>query len=260
MKSLKQILLLTLCLLLAIPNLWAEEKKPGVKSFFAAEVNFGASTRKETRSSYAYYYVLPEVEAKLSYKTVVYGFNFAGGIEFSHYLKVGLGTGYSFYKQDDNSFGYVSRSNTFPYHPHYLTPKSLITHRIPIYLYLRSDFFDKKVSPFIDLKVGNNFLITKDIIIIDGDYYLHQTNRIIEELPEKEKNYGKFRLKNGLFVASNFGVAIKINHKNAINTSIGYQSVSRKHDLLDYANGKKYIKTGYTITDHQFLFNIGITF
>jgi len=184
-----------------------------------------------------------------------------GGIELKHYFKVGLGAGYSYYKQEDNGFTYSSYGGNYTYD---LTPESVITHRIPLYLYLRSDFLDKKISPFIDFKIGNNFLITKEIVNVVTYYHSNQTpmmKGIYGDEPKGE-NVGDFRLKNGLFVATNVGVAFKVNHRNAINISAGYQSVSRNHDMFwSYAYDlKKHVKTGYTIIDHQFLFNLGISF
>jgi len=189
-------------------------------------------------------------EAKLSYKTLVYGGNFMGGIELQHYFKVGLGLGYSYYKQKDNTVPYIS--------DYILYPDSIITHKIPLFLYLRSDFLDKKVSPYIDFKIGNNFLITKETVnVID-----YAENPV-------SFGYGNFRLKNGLFLASNIGVSLKTNSKTAINISVGYQYISRNYDLLsnvfknyeyDDKKNERHVKTGYIIVDHQLLFNVGVSF
>jgi len=257
MTSLKQILLLSLCTLLVFPSLWAEEKKSGVKSFYNVEANIGISTRREiSRHQEHYYnhsYHVIDDEAKLIYKTLVYGCNFKGGIEFRHYFKLGLGIGYSYYKQEDNSLPYYffEPGIKFYYYPHFplITPKSITTHNIPLYLYVRSDFFDKDISPFIDFKIGNNFLVTKETVDI-----------LNNEFMPMGYNIGDFRLKNGLYLATNIGVCFKLNNRSALNLSIGYQSVSRKHDLWNNYGSNNNFKTGYTVTDHQFLFNLGITF
>ncbi|MCL2041459.1 MAG: hypothetical protein FWG84_05395 [Bacteroidales bacterium] len=245
MNVFKKTILLFLCSLVATPWLMAQEKKP-IKHFYAVEANLGISMRKEASWEGQPDYSFSD-DAKLSYKALVYGCNFMGGVELKHYFKVGLGIGYSYYKQEDNRFFY----RIYDQYVYYLTPESVTTHRIPLYLYLRSDFLDQKKSPFIDFKIGNNFLITKEII--------NFSNWVI-----KGDNYGKVKLKNGLFVAANVGVAFKGDNRNAINISVGYQSVSKNYDFWNYAHGidsdKEYIKTGYTVIDHQFLFNLGISF
>ena len=175
-------------------------------------------------------------EAKLSYKTLVYGGNFMGGIELQHYFKVGLGLSYLYYKQYDSSEPSFFRGMPF----------SSTTHGIPLFLHLRSNFLDKKISPYMDLKVGNNFLITKEeVILFPG-----------------ETTFGKFRLKNGLYLASNIGIAFKATSNNTINISVGYQYVSRNHDTpYNFGwRGEEYYKTGHIIVDHQFLFNVGVSF
>ena len=240
MNNFKKTILLFLCSLVATPWLMAQEKK-AIKPFYAVEANLGISTRQEVDLYNPYFMPISDNGAKLSYKTLVYGCNFMGGIELKHYFKVGLGLGYSYYKQDGNGLPY-----TYNYHE-VLYPESVTTHRIPLYLYIRSDFLDKKISPFMDFKIGNNFLITKEIINIYGGSYSITVD-------------DKFRLKNGLFVAANIGVAFKVSHRNTVNISVGYQSVSRGHNLWTDDYRGEYFKTGYTIIDHQFLFNLGISF
>ena len=250
MNNFKKTILLFLCSLVATPWLMAKEKK-AIKPFYAVEANLGISMRKEASWEALPHYTFISDDAKLSYKTLVYGGNFMGGIELKHYFKVGLGIGYSYYKQEDNGLPrlFYMRDNDY-----IITPKSTVTHRIPLYLYIRSDLLDKKISPFMDFKIGNNFLITKEIVNFEMYQY---------KAPKGE-NLGNFRLKNGLFMAANVGVAFKGNHRNAINISAGYQSVSRNHDLWNVIRAfdaeKEYIETGYTIIDHQFLFNLGISF
>ena len=209
-----------------------EKKKSNVKPFYSVDANFGLSMRREVLD-------MQDYDARLSFKSLVYGGNFIKGVELKHYFKVGLGIGYLYYKQKDTSLAYFTIYN--------LHRDSTITHGIPLFLYLRSDFLDKKISPYIDFKIGNNFLVTKETetILILGDV-MH--------------NYGKYRLKNGLFLASNVGITFKINPKTAIDASMGYRCLSRSYDMLFYFNGQPYRKTGYTIADHQFLLNIGMSF
>jgi hypothetical protein len=108
----------------------------------------------------------------------------------------------------------------------------------------------------MDLKIGSNFLITKETI----DYGV--LNHPIVPLVE---NFGTFKLKNGLFLASNIGVAFKTNSKATINLSLGYQYVSRNYDMpysgdfiSPYAKDAeiKYAKTGNITADHQFLLGV----
>ena len=108
---------------------------------------------------------------------------------------------------------------------------------------------------YIDLKIGNNFLITKETVDLrDIDAFLYRIE------------YGEFRLKNGLFLASNIGVAFKIEPKATLNVSVGYRYVSRNYDLMniipiDQFNEKiEYKKTGYITVDHQFVLNLGVSF
>ena len=244
MNNFKKTILLFLCSLVATPWIMAQEKKP-MKHFYAVEANLGISMRKEASWEGLSHYTFISDDAKLSYKTLVYGCNFMGGIELKHYFKVGLGIGYSYYEQEDKGLPRLVYFGD----DYIITPESTITQRIPLYLYFRSDFLDKKISPFIDFKIGNNFLITKEIVNMAQYQY---------KAP-KGANYGEVRLKNGLFMAANVGVAFKINHRNALNISVGYQSVSREHDLANVGL-EEYIETGYTIIDHQFLFNLGISF
>ena len=115
------------------------------------------------------------------------------------------------------------------------------------------------------LKTGNNFPINKgtaDIIDHMGD--------IIVPAYELQSH-----LNNGLYLASNIGTSIKTNSKVIINTSIGYQYVSSSMNaiipaiyksiyrnyyyFLDYKKDE-FVQTGYTIIDHQFLVNVGISF
>ena len=254
MKKVKKIVLLFFCLWAIIPNGMSQsiadlDKKTSFKSFYLIEANFGISTKEEMSwTEYQFYqFYINDDNAKLSYKTLVYGASFIKGVELQHYFKAGLGLSYSYYKQKDKTVPYFSNNIIYP--------NSIITHKIPLFLYLRSDFFDKKVSPYIDFKIGNNFLYMKesvDIIETDGCFVASE--------------YGKFRLKNGLFFASNIGVCLEIDSKTALNISAGYQYVSRSYDLFDYVplylnkKGDKYIKTGYIVVDHQFLLNVGVSF
>jgi len=238
-----------------------KERRMARRKFYSIEANFGASARSEftiTNIDYENFRYSTNFDgAKISYKTLVYGCNFMGGIRFrgfypTHFLKLGLGGGYLYYKQKDGSLPYMSSFSMYP--------NSVITHGIPLFLYLRNDFPLKIVVPYIDFKIGNNFLITKETVNM-RDYAGNSVTF----------DYGKFRLKNGLYLASNIGVAYSISPKNAINLSVGYQYVSRNCDLYydkihtppsmyHLPEQKEYIKTGYTVTDHQFMFNVGISF
>jgi len=219
------------------------KKKKSIKPFYSIDANIGISTCMD-----AYYlssihgYGFQKKDAKLSYKSMVYGVNFAGGIELAHYLKVGLGLGYLFYKQTDNGF---------PFN-YIVIPNSATTHGLPLFLYFRSDFLDKKTSPYLDFKIGNNFLVTKetvDIILYDGSV---------------ARDIGNFKLKNGLFLVSNIGVAFKVKNKTTLNLSVGYRYVSRGHDylhsLLSLSGKEEYRKTGYITADHQFIVSFGVSF
>ena len=221
----------------------SEKKNLPIKPYYAIEANFGISAMNKRE------FVSERVfESKFSYQTLVYGVNFVGGIELTHYFKVGLGIGYFYYKQQDQRT---------PYSVIHL-PNSMTTHGIPLFVYLRSDFLDRKISPYMDIKIGNNFLITKETI--DYGVFNHPVLPFIE-------NFGTFKLKNGLFLASKIGVAFKTNSKATINVSVGYQYVSRTYDM-PYGgatpiipNDKiKYAKTGNITVDHQFLLGVGVSF
>ncbi|MCL2290371.1 MAG: hypothetical protein FWC34_06670 [Bacteroidetes bacterium] len=221
-----------------------EKKKSSIKPFYSVEVNFGISTCKEVDyTTYSYHIFIANGNAKLAYQTLVYGASFVGGIELAHYFKVGLGLGYLYYKQNDNRIPYSYQ----------LLPNSIITHGLPLFLYLRSDFLDKKISPYMDLKIGNNFLITKETL----DLYDAMVMLLVDD-------YGEFRLKNGLFLASNIGMAFKIKTKSIINVSVGYRYISRSYDMLYYIDPifdkQEYQKTEFITVDHQFLLNVGISF
>jgi len=231
-------LTLIFSLFVCIPFGLSQNKNPNKKKpFYAVEANFGVSTYKE-RAYTIHSYGVQFKDEMLSYPAFVYGTNFSAGIELTHYFKVGLGLGYLYYKQKDNRL---------PYH-FSIIPDSMTTHGIPLFLYLRSDFLDKKISPYIDFKIGNNFLITKESAII-FDYYVRS-------------GFGEFRLKNGLFLSSNFGIAFKTKHKTTMNVSVGYRYVSREHDFLSpvEARVRGYIRTGYITADHQFVINLGVSF
>jgi len=235
----------------------SEKKKLSLKPFYTVEANFGISTCMDVKYSYSHsniiYMVKEDATAKLKYKTLVYGISFVGGIEFAHFFKAGLGLGYLYYKQRDYSLPHVLHywlPETYPY--------GRTTHGIPLFLNLRSDFLDKKTTPFLEFKIGNNFLVTKETVYVyNKDGYLSVSN------------YGKFRLKNGLFLATNLGIAFKTCSKAVINLSVGYRLLSRDSEMqfIDKydVNSKnpfkmKYSKTGYTIADHQFIVNFGVSF
>jgi hypothetical protein len=270
MNYLKKFTLSLICLWAFLPygisqNETTDKKNLSLKPFYTVEVNFGVSTCREVKynkpSHYdnynSWYYEMShngiEENAKLSYKTLVYGTNFTAGIELTHYAKVGLGIGYLFYKQEDNRIPMRLL----------LIPASITTHGIPLFLYLRSDFINRKKSPYIDLKIGNNFLVTSEAAtIFSPDGWAMAT-------------LGKFRLKNGLFLSTNFGIAVK-NYKGNITTniSVGYRYISRVYDyphniydaygMYDSYGGStsksKYFKTGFITADHQFVINLGLTF
>jgi hypothetical protein len=273
MNNLRKIFFSLFYLLAIIPygisqNVDIDKKKSSMKPFYAFETNFGITSRREMskyHDEYDYYErynFLPSTinyadnDAKLFYKTLVYGANFTGGFEFKHYLKAGLGLGYLYYKQATRNLPYIfDDGDKTPLEPPYiLYPDFTITHGIPLFLYLRSDFLDKKISPYMDFKIGNNFLITKETVNVLDPW----GNRV-------ENGYGKFRLKNGLFVAANIGVSFKANAKTAVNISVGYQYMSRNYDYATYhsfsdVSSNQYYKTEYIIVDHQFLLNLGISF
>jgi len=220
-----------------------EKKKSSVKPFYTVEANFGISTCKEMEYGIDYYRIYLKEDARLAYQTLVYGTNFAAGIELAHYFKVGLGLGYLYYKQEDNAI-----PNSW-----YALPDSKTTHGIPLFIYLRSDFLNRKISPYIDFKIGNNFLITKEgVELRDYDGSLMTSE------------YGKFKLKNGLFLASNIGVAYKSLSETILNFSVGYRYISREHDFLYdtriFSGEDAYRKTGYIMADHQFVVTLGISF
>jgi hypothetical protein len=143
MNHIKQILLPLICLWTFIPCGISQNEKP-IKPFYTVEANFGISICNELIA-----FNNNIIKSKLSYQTLVYGANFAAGIELTHYLKTGLGLGYFYYQQSDKRY---------PYGIAYL-PNSMTTHGIPLFLYLRSDFLDRKISPYVDFKIGNNFLL-----------------------------------------------------------------------------------------------------
>ena len=253
MNNFKKILLVLFCLGIIIPygisqNTDFEKKESSLKTFNVIEANVGASFSKTMSWTYIYNFLyLGSTEpAKFSYKTLVYGVNFIKGIELKHYCKAGLGIGYFYYKQEDKREPYLSYgSKGYIVFPDYVT-----THGFPLFLYLRSDFSEKKTAPYLDLKIGNNFLITKEAV----------NSRTVEW--ENRGSYGKFRLKNGLYIAPNIGITHKIDTKTAVNISLGYQYVSRACDLYNYLEMPEegYVKTGYTSIDHQFLLTLGVSF
>ena len=219
-----------------------EKKKTSIKPYYNVEANFGVSTCNEMEANNN------TIEAKLAYQTLVCGASFSGGIELAHYFKVGLGLGYFYYKQNDKRY---------PYGIAYL-PNSMTTHGIPLFLYLRSDFLNKKISPYLDFKIGNNFLVTKETL-----------DRITSFNPftgifETTKVPGDFKLKNGLFLSSNIGVAFKTSSIATINVSVGYRYISRNYDMpysiVAISDNPKYAKTGNVTVDHQFLVSAGVSF
>jgi hypothetical protein len=252
----KMLLTIIFSLFTLIPNGVSQnenlnKKKSSIKPFYLVEANFGISTcnKREYNSS------IHTFEARLAYQTLVYGANFAGGIELAHYFKAGLGLSYFYYKQKDTRYPYPSS-------PVYI-PNSMTTHGIPLFLYLRSDFLDRKISPYMDIKIGNNFLITKETIDFNPSGFFEREFSI--------EDFGNFKLKNGLFFASNIGIAFKTNCKTTINLSTGYRCISRNYDMPynvgpffpDTYSGipdPKYVKTGYITIDHQFVLSMGVSF
>jgi len=218
------------------------KKSSSLESFYNIEANFGISTCRELKYVIDFGSLIINEKAKLTYKTLVYGVNFAGGVSLAHYAKAGLGIGFLFYMQEKPHF---------PLHtPAFSSNRT--TFGVPLFLYLRSDFSEQKNSLYIDLKIGNNFLVTREpALIFDREGWLIC-------------DCGKFRLKNGLFLATNFGIALKENKKTSTNLSIGYRLISRAFDTpydFDMVTGKpKYTKTGFTIADHQFVINLGVSF
>jgi hypothetical protein len=258
MPPLKKTFLLIICLWAfghsaVAQNQTSDTKKFPFKLFYTVEANFGISTTSEikynlVKSPPAYFggIEIEDENAKLAYKTLAYGIDFSVGMELKYYFKVGLGLGYLYYKQSDKGLPYTCLGIDRRYG---CLPNFRTTHGIPLYLFIQSNFLDRKNSPFINLKVGNNFLVTKEAVNIFSD-----------EQQWLVANYGKFRLKNGLFLASNIGVACKMKQKGTLNVSIGYRYMSRPYDLLQEYDALKYRKTGYTIVDHHFIVSMGVTF
>jgi hypothetical protein len=243
MNHIKKLFLLIICLWAFLhfgisQNENSDKKKSSVKPFYVVEANFGISSCKEIR----YNEYKHKLETKLFYKTLVYGANFSGGIELAHYFNIGAGIGYLYYKQEDNGITFV------------FNPYSKTTHGVPLFLYLRSYFVNKKASPFIDFKIGNNFLITKETVCYNDNF------------GHSAFDAGNFRLKNGLFLATDIGIPCFIKPKATYYFSIGYRYVSRVHDFpyeVHHSSEKdafSYRKTGFVIADHQFVLNIGVTF
>jgi hypothetical protein len=208
-----------------------EKKSSTFQPFYNIEANLGISTNRKMTNPYE--------RAKLSYRTLVYGVNFAGGFTLAHYAKAGFGIGFLFYSYEERTLS----------PPHFLV--SSVTFGIPLFLYLRSDFSDHKNSPYLDIKIGNNFLITKE--------------PLLNPSPPEDDSPGviaEIRIKNGLFLSTNLGIAFKDNNnKVTTNLSIGYRLVSRAYDVpyAFFYDKTKYSKTGFTIMDHQFVINLGIT-
>jgi len=268
MNHIKKLFLPIICLLIFVPygigqNENPTKKNASIKPFYSVAANFGISTTSEIKYSVKRLgnlyqgFEIEDDNAKLSYKTLVYGVDLSGGIEFKHYFKVGLGLGYFYYKQDDKGLPYYN------FHHYHILPGFITTHAIPLFLFLRSDFLDNKISPYIDMKIGNNFLITKEAVTLaTPEGFL-----LVDA-------YGKFRLKNGLFLASNLGIAFKMKAKTTLNVSVGYRFVSRDYDsimdiidndliqnIIDMSDKRiEYRKTGYVFVDHQFLLNLGVSF
>jgi len=262
MNNLGKIIVFFILLILVIPYGISQETnfqkgKTAIKSFFSIEANLGISGKRKNVSVYTLGFDKKEIA--LLGNAFVSGANFAGGIQIFQYFKVGLEVGYFYYKQmEENPYDSSIRRtilidgdrNTYiPY------PRYTITHGVPLFVYLRSDFLDRKITPYMDFKIGNNFLFSKelvDIVDINGNPSMYVGN---EEL----------LLKFGLFLASNVGVSFKVTDKFAINTSIGYQYVSTPFDMFKTFNDhslwtKNYWGTKYSIIDHQFMFNVGISF
>ena len=257
MNNFKKILLVLFCLGTIIPCGIAQstdfdKKEPPLKTFSTIEINVGASFAKAMSwgTDYASFSAgYNDPSAIFSYKTVVYGANFIRGVELKRYCKAGLGIGYFYYKQDDKRATYTAQGGFSYFDGVIVFPDYITTHGIPLFLYLRSDFSDKKTAPYLDLKIGNNFLITKEAV----------SARTLDWANMGE--YGKFRLKNGLYLASNIGITHKIDTKTALNISLGYQYVSRACDLYNNLGfDEVHVKTGYTTVDHQFLLTLGVSF
>ena len=237
-------------------NQTSDSKKFPFKLYYTVEANLGISTTSEIKYNvfeslgYLEGIEIKDENVKLAYKTLVYSIDFSVGMELKSYLRVGLGLGYLYYKQSDKGLPYTCLGIDRRYG---CLPNFRTTHGIPLYLFIQSNFLDRKNSPFINLKIGNNFLVTKEAVNI---FSAQQEWLVI--------NYGKFRLKNGLFLASNIGVAFKMKQKGTFNVSIGYRYVSRPYDLLqeaDISDGKnKFRKTGYNVADHHFIVSMGVTF
>jgi len=258
MNHLKKLFLPIICLWAFIPYGIGQNENSGktnvsIKPFYSVAANFGISTTSTVIRRSGQYDRGAEVD--FLYKALVYGADFSGGIELKHYFKAGLGLGYFYYKQDDYEFSYIY---FFDYWICEIIPDFINTHGIPLFLFMRSDFLDKKTSPYVDFKIGNNFLITKETATLHRRQSGYPTEWIADE-------YGEFRLKNGLFLASNIGVAFKMKSRATLNASIGYRYVSQDRDFMvpqiDGYNEKiRYNKSGYIAVDHQFVLNVGVSF
>jgi hypothetical protein len=246
MNKPSKIVLFSFCLFLfslygISQNMDSTVRKSRTKPFYAIEANFGVSARiKGSQFEGAFKSI------NFLYKSLVYGGNFMGGIELNHYFKVGLGLGYFYCKINDNAIrpsGYIINNLT------------TTTHGLPLFLFIRSNFLNRKVSPYMELKIGNNFLLNKGIAEI-MDYH----GTLVASSYELPLN-----LNNGLYLASNIGVSIKTKSKVTINTSIGYQYVSSSIKIIvpflyNTAMKDLFVPTGETVIDHQFLVNAGISF
>ena len=258
MNNLGKIIIFFTLLILVIPYGISQETNPkkgktAIKSFFSVEANLGMSGKRRNVSMYTLGFDKKEVG--LLENAFVSGANFVGGIQINHYFKVGLGTGYFYYKQKEGNLydSSIRRHILFDKtgNTYIAYPRPIITHGIPLFVYFRSDFLDRKITPYMDFKIGNNFLFSKEVFdIVD-----------INKNPSMYVWDERFLLKFGLFLASNIGVSFRMSDKLAINTSIGYQYVSTPFDMFKTSSWRKnYWETKYSIIDHQFMFNVGISF
>jgi hypothetical protein len=230
-------------------------KKPRIQPFYSIEANFGATARIEANGN----------DADFLYKALTYGGNFMGGVELTHYFKVGLGVGYLYYKQEDHFDPTVIYGLAYYWNPpsynnfdqiatyFYIQSISTATHAVPLFLFIRSNFLNKKVSPYLDLKIGNNFFFNKGTAEIIEEYYMIM-----------DQDYKiSLEFSNGLYLASNIGVSIKTNSSVTINASIGYQYISRYINFIYPTlspTKDKFTKTEWAVIDHQFMINLGISF
>ena len=166
--------------------------------------------------------------AAFDYRYPSFGVNYTAGYRFNNQIYLGAGVGANL----NMNGGLATRSVTKLYNSNYLSP-CLIS--VPVFVYFRANFIDRRCSPFFAVSAGAN-LSAKQTLALDLYEVKYSTN--------------------GAFINPQLGVNFRTTTKTSVYLSLGFQCFTAP-TCISYTGYSATIKSalGYGLD-----FHFGFTF